>query len=93
MNKALIGKSFDKFEAFHNEIDAHANIKHYPIAQRAYELNSEGIYQEIDVIAYFLFDENKAVESAEEGYFKLQCLPLNSRKTTRFVFGRCICTN
>ena len=31
-------------------------------------------YFDTDVIAYFLFDTNTAVESPEEGYFKTQCL-------------------
>ena len=31
-------------------------------------------YHSLDFIAYFLFDNNKEVENAEEGYFKIQCL-------------------
>ena len=73
VSKSQLEKAFDKFAAFHNEIDAHANIANIQLL-KDHMNQPEGIYQEIDVIAFFLFDENIAVESAEEGYFKLQCL-------------------
>lgn len=72
VSKAQLQTAFDNFAAFHHEIEKHPNI--VTIKQLLDNYNQPEGYQEIDVIAYFLFDKDQAVVSAEEGYFKLQCL-------------------
>jgi len=64
--------AFDKFASFHKEIEKHPNI--VLIKQLLDNYNQPEAYQTIDVVAYFLFDKDSAVETAVEGYFKLQCL-------------------
>lgn len=73
VSKAQLQKAFDNFAAFHDELEKHPNI--VLIKQLLDSISQpSNTYQEIDVIAYFLFDKDQAVENAEEGYFKLQCL-------------------
>lgn len=64
--------ALSKFDAFKNDGKDHPNID---ILRQL--VNAEVptmTYHKIDVIAYFLFDKDQAVESVEEGYFKIQCL-------------------
>lgn len=73
VSKAQLQKAFDNFAAFHGEVEKHPNI--VLIKQLLDSIaQPSNTYQEIDVVAYFLFDKDQAVENAEEGYFKLQCL-------------------
>ena len=73
VSKAQLQKAFDNFAAFHGDIEKHPNI--VLIKQLLDSISQpSNSYQEIDVVAYFLFDKEQAVENAEEGYFKLQCL-------------------
>ena len=59
LNKGHLQIAFDKFEAFHNEIDQHPNIKviHELLTLFKYPKG----YAQVDLIAYFLFDKDTAV--------------------------------
>lgn len=72
VSKAQLETAFANFAAFHSEIEKHPNI--VVIKQLLDNYNQPQGYQEIDVVAFFLFDKDLAVENAVEGYFKLQCL-------------------
>ena len=72
VSKENLQKAYDNFEAFHSEIEKHPNI--VLIKQLLDNYNQPQGYQSIDVVAYFLFDKDTAVENAVEAYFKLQCL-------------------
>lgn len=72
VSKEQLQKAFDNFAAFHGEIEKHPNI--VLIQQFLENYNKPEGYQTIDVVAYFLFDKDLAVENAVEAYFKLQCL-------------------
>ncbi|GGF79772.1 tetrahydrodipicolinate N-succinyltransferase N-terminal domain-containing protein [Wenyingzhuangia marina] len=73
VSKAQLQNAFDNFAAFHGEIEKHPNII---LIQQLLEniASPSNTYQEIDVVAYFLFDKDQPVNDAVEGYFKLQCL-------------------
>ncbi len=73
ISKPQLQKAFDNFSAFHHELDKHPNIVLIKQFLDNYA-QPDNQYQDLDVIVYFLFDKDQAVESAEEGYFKLQCL-------------------
>ena len=67
-----VNLAFNKLKVFENDIQNHPNLnllKQFSIAQP-----KRDTYHSLDFIAYFLFDKNKEVENAEEGYFKIQCL-------------------
>lgn len=72
VTKEQLQKAYDNFEAFHSEVEKHPNI--VLIKQLLDNYNQPEGYQSIDVVAYFLFDKDTAVENAVEAYFKLQCL-------------------
>lgn len=72
VSKEQLQTAFDKFEAFHGEIEIHPNI--VVIKTLLDNIKEVEGYASTDVVAYFLFDKDQAVETAEEGYFKLQCL-------------------
>jgi 2,3,4,5-tetrahydropyridine-2-carboxylate N-succinyltransferase len=72
VNKAQLAEVFDNFKAFHDEIDVHPNIVVVKQLLDAAAVNHP--YYQVDVIVYFLFENESGVASAEEGYFKLQCL-------------------
>ncbi len=72
VSKEQLQKAFDHFKAFHTEIENHPNI--LLIKQLLDNYNQPAGYQQIDIVAYFLFDKNIAVENSVEAYFKLQCL-------------------
>lgn len=72
IGKAELQKAFDNFSAFHNEIEKHPNI--LLIKQLLDNYKEPNGYHTVDVVAYFLFDKDRAVADAVEGYFKLQCL-------------------
>ena len=67
-----ISTALSKFEAFFNDGKSHPNIDILKQLNDDYT-TLEG-YATTDVIAYFLFDKDQAVEDPEEGYFKTQCL-------------------
>ncbi len=72
VGKDQMATIYAKFEAFHHEWEEHPNLKVFR------EFLNFGTpadsYQETDLIAYFLYDKDQAVASAEEGYFKLQLI-------------------
>lgn len=72
VSKEQLETAYANFAAFHNEVEKHPNI--VVIKQLLDNYNQPQAYQEIDVVAFFLFDKDVAVENAVEGYFKLQCL-------------------
>ncbi|WP_152286739.1 tetrahydrodipicolinate N-succinyltransferase N-terminal domain-containing protein [Flavicella marina] len=72
VSKEQLQKAFDNFAAFHSEIEKHPNI--VLIQQLLENYNQPEGYQSVDVVAYFLFDKDQAVNDAVEAYFKLQCL-------------------
>ena len=86
LTKAQLQKAFDNFSAFHHEIEKHPNI--ILLQQLLENYNQPKGYQEIDLIAYFLFDKDTAVADAVEGYFKLQCLVTIACTTAWIEFGR-----
>ena len=67
-----VNLALDKIKVFENDIQNHPNLKLLKQFSNAHP-NSD-TYHSLDFIAYFLFDKNKEVENAEEGYFKIQCL-------------------
>jgi 2,3,4,5-tetrahydropyridine-2-carboxylate N-succinyltransferase len=72
LSKKDLQSAFDKFEAFHDEIEKHPNIS--LIQQFINHYKEVAAYHKVEVIAYFLFDKDSAVANAVEGYFKVQCL-------------------
>jgi 2,3,4,5-tetrahydropyridine-2-carboxylate N-succinyltransferase len=72
ITKENLKNIFDKFSAFHSEIELHSNILLIKKVLDA-SFNSSNYYT-TDLIVYFYFDKDASVETAEEGYFKLQCL-------------------
>ena len=72
LTKSQLSQVYGNFVAFHSEIEIHPNIVvikdllDSPVVSHP--------YYNVEVIVYFLFENESAVESAEEGYFKLQCL-------------------
>ena len=84
-------KAFDNFAAFHDNIKNHPNI--HLIEQLIDNVSKEAkTYQDIDIVAYFLFDKDQPVVDAVEGYFKLQCLSqlhtLPNTLSLEGVFGK-----
>lgn len=64
--------ALSKFEAFFEDGQNHPNIdvlKHLVAG-----ISGQDTYHKTDLIVYFLFDKDQAVEDAVEGYFKIQCL-------------------
>ena len=72
VSKEQLQKAYDNFAAFHSEIEKHPNI--VLIKQLLDNYNQPEGYQTTDVVAYFLFDTDTAVDTAVEAYVKLQCL-------------------
>ncbi|MEE9373498.1 MAG: tetrahydrodipicolinate N-succinyltransferase N-terminal domain-containing protein [Saprospiraceae bacterium] len=61
-----------KFQIFKNDGQKHVNIELLDKLANVYR--DVKTYHKVDVVVYFLFDKNQEIESAEEGYFKMQCL-------------------
>lgn len=57
---------------FLNDEQPHPNIEIFQLLKN--HESQTGNYHSTDLICYFLYDKDSAVESAEEGYFKVQCL-------------------
>lgn len=64
--------ALSKFAAFKDDGQVHPNIN--VLSQLVNAEVPTMSYHKLDVIAYFLFDKSEAVQSVEEGYFKIQCL-------------------
>lgn len=67
-----LNDSFNKFSAFHEDISGHGNI--IAIKNFLDNYSNNHSYYNSEVVVYFLFDKDQDVESATEGYFKLQAL-------------------
>lgn len=61
----------DKFEPLLEDGNNHPNVDIIRLLENGVASHD---YHETDVIVYFLFDKDQAVENPEEGYFKTQCL-------------------
>lgn len=72
LSQKQLSNAISKFEAFQGDGKSHPNIELLTQLQNANQ--SGDTYHTLDVIAYFLFDKDQAVETVEEGYFKIQCL-------------------
>jgi 2,3,4,5-tetrahydropyridine-2,6-dicarboxylate N-succinyltransferase len=72
LSHAQLQSALEKFEAFKNDGQVHANIEVLQGLKDAY--TTVQAYYAIDVIVYFLFDKDQPVADVEEGYFKIQCL-------------------
>ena len=68
-----LNKLWQHFERFANQLDKHPNVKVISQLKKLYQKKQDSYYT-TDVGVYFLFDQHKAVESAESAYFRLQCL-------------------
>lgn len=72
MSKEQLSTALSKFEAFGGDGKVHENID--LIKNLLSSITDVTAYHTVDVIAYFLFDKDQAVDNVEEGYFKIQCL-------------------
>lgn len=72
LNHKQVKSGLQKFQAFRGDGQKHVNIELLDVLTDVYR--DVRTYHEVDVIVYFLFDKDGAVETAEEGYFKTQCL-------------------
>lgn len=63
---------YNKFAAFHDSLEGHENIINIKNILSNY--SNKHAYYKSEVVVYFLFDKDQDVESATEGYFKLQAL-------------------
>ncbi|MFT4568776.1 MAG: 2,3,4,5-tetrahydropyridine-2-carboxylate N-succinyltransferase [Saprospiraceae bacterium] len=73
-SQVQINDALYKFEAFKGDGKVHQNIELLESLSAGLEALHTASYHTIDVIAYFLFDKDQPVATAEEGYFKTQCL-------------------
>lgn len=65
-------EAYNKFAAFHNDISGHPNIIAIKNFLDSYSNNHT--YYNSEIVVYFLFNKDQDVETATEGYFKLQAL-------------------
>lgn len=65
-------EAYNKFTAFHNDISGHPNIIAIKNFLDSYSNNHT--YYNSEIVVYFLFNKDQDVETATEGYFKLQAL-------------------
>lgn len=72
MNLEALNDVYNKFEAFHSDISGHENIINIKNILNNYSNNHP--YYKSEIVVYFLFDKDQDVETATEGYFKLQAL-------------------
>jgi len=72
LSEDQLKSAISKFKAFDGDGKNHPNIEVLKQLVEAYK--TPDTYHSLDVIVYFLYDKDQAVETAEEGYFKIQCL-------------------
>lgn len=72
LNEEQLKSAISKFQAFEGDGKSHPNIEVLKQVVNTYQ--APDTYHSLDVIVYFLYDKDQAVETAEEGYFKIQCL-------------------
>lgn len=78
-NKSVEVKRHQLIEIYHNFLPYHPDAENHPNVlniQRILHASERPLhgYAEIDIIAYFLYDGDSNVETAEEAYFKLQAM-------------------
>ena len=73
IDRSTLKDIYNKFLPFHPEAEKHYNVLSIKRMIRASESRYDG-YSKMTMGVYFLYDGGKAVESAEEAYFKLQML-------------------
>ncbi|WP_298773786.1 tetrahydrodipicolinate N-succinyltransferase N-terminal domain-containing protein [uncultured Shewanella sp.] len=67
-----LNEVFNQFAPFHDALGDHANVQ--LLKTIVDNTEPENDYGQTDVGVFYLFDGEQAVASAEEAYFKLQCL-------------------
>ncbi|WP_299011376.1 tetrahydrodipicolinate N-succinyltransferase N-terminal domain-containing protein [uncultured Shewanella sp.] len=67
-----LNEVFNQFAPFHDALGDHANVQ--LLKTLVDNTEPENHYGHTDVGVFYLFDGEQAVASAEEAYFKLQCL-------------------
>ena len=72
IDKKSLQTVYDKLEVFHSEIEKNPSL--VLIQQLLNNYKKVNAYHKMEVITFFLFDKDRPVESAVEGYFKIQCL-------------------
>ncbi|MCB9640876.1 MAG: tetrahydrodipicolinate N-succinyltransferase N-terminal domain-containing protein [Myxococcales bacterium] len=73
MSQTQLKALYEKFLPYKDDkTKPHPNLRTLEAILEAYQA-PQG-YADIDVIVYFLYDADQAVETPEEAYFKLQCL-------------------
>lgn len=63
---------FEQFAPFHDDLGSHTNVALLKTLVDSPEPQND--YGKTDLLVYYLFEPAQAVASAEEAYFKLQCL-------------------
>jgi len=63
---------YHKFSVFHDEIENHPNIISIKNLLNSY--SNKHSYYKSELVVYFMFDKDNDVETATEGYFKLQAI-------------------
>ncbi|MCL1123014.1 tetrahydrodipicolinate N-succinyltransferase N-terminal domain-containing protein [Shewanella surugensis] len=72
LSAQTLNEVFNQFAPFHDSLDAHANVQLFKTLVDNPEPQND--YGQTDIGVFYLFDGAQAVASAEEAYFKLQCL-------------------
>lgn len=72
LNIENLNDIYNKFSAFHDEIEKHPNIVAIKNLLDSYSNNHS--YYNSDLVVYFMFDKDQDVATATEGYFKLQAI-------------------
>ena len=70
--KEALTEVYNKFAPFHADAENHGNVALLESLVSSYEDSND--YADVDVVAFFAYDLNSAVASAEEAYFKLQTI-------------------
>lgn len=72
LSKEQLAQAYAAYAPFHAEPEGHHNMNVVKALHDAYQ--QPGIYAEVDVIVYFLYEASAPVATPEEGYFKLQAM-------------------
>ena len=71
-NKEAVADIYAKFAPFHSEAGAHGNTSILKAIVEAPAATND--YADVDVVVFFGYDLDQAVQSSEEAYFKLQTI-------------------
>jgi len=72
LSEDQLGKIYDCFAPFLNEIEKHQNVALIKTLKENCSKSHD--YYQSELVAYFLYDDKQDVEDAVEGYFKLQAI-------------------